>query len=160
MFRRTILFVVASLGVGICGLLYFNYKYPSWDETELQNENRVLMAQWKNLDDQVRQASTRLTTLENSDDNTYRTILDLSPLDSTERAAGVGGHENEAANVPYATIRNAYEKVSKLDARLGIEKQSFDDLLGELHTKEKKWASTPALTPIANKDLIRRPQLG
>ena len=155
LFRRIIFFVIASYCVGLGGLLYFNYKYPSWDETELQNENRVLMAQWKTLEDQVKKASDRLTVVEISDDNTYRTILDLNPLDSTERTAGVGGREREAANIFYPAIREGYEKIAKLDARLDIEKQSFDDLLGELHTKEKKWASTPAMTPIANKDLIR-----
>jgi murein DD-endopeptidase MepM/ murein hydrolase activator NlpD len=154
-FRRVLFFLVASYCIGLGGLLYFNYKYPSWDETELQNEKRILMAQWRNLDDQVRQASDRLAELEYSDDNTYRTILDLNPLDSTERAAGVGGREQEAANIFYPAIRGGYEKIAKLDARLDIEKQSFDKLLTELHTKEKKWASTPALTPIANKDLIR-----
>jgi murein DD-endopeptidase MepM/ murein hydrolase activator NlpD len=154
-FRRVIFFIVASWGIGLSGLLYFNYKYPSWDETELRNENKVLMAEWKTLDDQAKQISDRLTALETSDDNTYRTILDLSPLDSTERAAGVGGREKEAANIFYPTIRNGYEKLAKIDARLDIEKQSFDDLLAELATKEKKWASTPAMTPIANKDLIR-----
>jgi murein DD-endopeptidase MepM/ murein hydrolase activator NlpD len=153
--RRVLFFIIASYGVGLGALLYFNYKYPSWDETELRNENRVLMAQWKSLEDEVRETSDRLTALETADDDTYRTILDLSPLDSTERAAGVGGHEQEGANMFYPVIRDGYEKISKLDARLDIEKQSFDKLLAELHTKEKKWASTPALTPIANKDLIR-----
>jgi murein DD-endopeptidase MepM/ murein hydrolase activator NlpD len=154
-FRRVLFFLIASYCIGLAGLLYFNYKYPSWDETELQNEKGILMAQWKNLDDQVRQASNRLTSLENIDDNTYRTILDLNPLDSAERAAGVGGREREAADIFYPVIRSGYERIAKLDARLDIEKQSFDKLLADLHNKEKKWASTPALTPIANKDLIR-----
>jgi len=153
--RRVLFFVIAAYGVGLSALLYFNYKYPSWDETELRNENRVLMAQWKSLEDEVRETSDRLTALEIADDDTYRTILDLSPLDSTERAAGVGGRQQEGANIFYPVIREGYDKISKLDARLDIEKQSFDKLLTELHTKEKKWASTPALTPIANKDLIR-----
>lgn len=153
--RRVLFFVIAAYGVGLSALLYFNYKYPSWDETELQNENRILMAEWKSLEDNVRETSDRLTALETADDDTYRTILDLSPLDSTERAAGVGGREQEGANIFYPVIRSGYEKISKLDARLDVEKQSFDKLLTELHTKEKKWASTPALTPIANKDLIR-----
>lgn len=154
-FRRMLFFLITAYCIGLSGLLYFNYKYPSWDETELRNENRILMAQWKTLEDQLRQTSDRLANLEHSDDNTYRTILDMNPLDSTERAAGVGGHESEAANIFYPVIRSGYEKIEKLDARLDIEKQSFGDLLAELHTKEKKWASTPALTPIANKDLIR-----
>lgn len=154
-FRRVLFFLIAAYCAGLSGLLYFNYKYPSWDETELANENRILMAQWKTLEDQLRQTSDRLASLEYSDDNTYRTILDMNPLDSTERAAGVGGREREAANIFYPVIRGGYERLAKLDARLDIEKQSFDDLLAELHTKEKKWASTPALTPIANKDLIR-----
>ncbi len=155
LWRRMGWFLGASFFIGLAGLFYFNYKYPSWDETELQHENRVLMAQWKNLQDQLKQTSDRLTALEKTDDHTYRTILDLSPLDSVERAAGIGGSEKEGADVDYSTIREGYDRLSKLEARLAVEKQSYDELLGELKTKEKMWASTPALTPIANKDLIR-----
>ncbi|MEJ0032032.1 MAG: hypothetical protein WDO15_17385 [Bacteroidota bacterium] len=54
----------------------------------------------------------RLTALETSDDNTYRTILDLNPLDSTERAAGVVGREKEAANIFYPAIREATKRLA------------------------------------------------
>lgn len=155
LWRRVVLFLAASWMIGLAGLLYFNYKYPSWDETELQSENKVLMAQWKALEDQIDETADKLTALEHSDDHTYRTILDLNPLDSLVRAAGIGGHESPAANIIYPAIREGYDKAEKLDARLAVESQSFSELMAEMRTKEKKWASTPALTPIANKDLIR-----
>ncbi len=155
LWRRMGWFMAAAFFIGLAGLLYFNYKYPSWDETELLHENKVLMAQWKTLQDQLRVTSDRLTALEKTDDHTYRTILDLSPLDSAERAAGIGGSEKEAADIDYSTIREGYDRLNKLDARMAVAKQSYDELLAELRTKEKMWASTPALTPIANKDLIR-----
>jgi hypothetical protein len=141
--------------IAISGLVYVNNNYPSWDESELRHERDILLAEWNSLDQQLNVITTRLTDLEHQDDHTYRSILDLQPLDSSVRAAGVGGRQSDAASFDHTVIRNGYEKAEKLTARLEIEAQSFDELLKELSTRKKKWASMPAMTPISNKDLIR-----
>lgn len=141
--------------IAIAGLIYVNVNYPSWDESELRKEREVLLSEWNSLDQRLNTVTGRLSALEHQDDHTYRSILDLQPLDSSVRAAGVGGRESEAAAVTHPVIRNGYEKAEKLKARLDIEGQSFEELLKELSTRKKKWASMPAMTPISNKDLIR-----
>jgi murein DD-endopeptidase MepM/ murein hydrolase activator NlpD len=153
--RRVAMFVIASYALGLSGLLYYNSKYPHWDETILEDQRGAWITRWDALTKDLDFASQQLSGVEEVDDHTFRTILDLQPLDPSVRKAGVGGHESAAAGITYPRIRDAYDRMEKLDARLDVEQQSFDQLFTELRMKEKKWASTPALQPISNHDLIR-----
>jgi murein DD-endopeptidase MepM/ murein hydrolase activator NlpD len=153
--RRVVLFIIASYAMGLAGILYYNHNYPHWDETVLVDERDAWTAKWDALIKDLDYTSELLSTVETTDDHTFRTILDLQPLDPLVRRAGIGGHETAEAGISYPIIRDAYDRIEKLDARLGVEQQSFDELFTELRMKEKKWSSTPALQPISNKDLIR-----
>jgi murein DD-endopeptidase MepM/ murein hydrolase activator NlpD len=153
--RRVVLFLIASYAVGIAGLLYYNNHYPYWDETVLDAERATLRAQWDALARDVDHASGQLTSVEDTDDQTFRTILDMSPLDPSVRKAGIGGREAPVTEIAYASINDAYEKIDKLNARLDVEEQSFNEMFAELRMKERKWASTPAMQPISNKSLVR-----
>jgi murein DD-endopeptidase MepM/ murein hydrolase activator NlpD len=153
--RRVVLFLITSYAIGVAGLLYYNQQYPYWDETVLEQRRESWRAEWDALSHDLEYTSNQLTRLEDLDDQTFRTILDLHPLEPSVRKAGMGGREATAAGIVYPVIQTAYEKIEKLDARLGVEQQSFDELFTELRMKEKKWASTPALQPLSNKDLIR-----
>jgi murein DD-endopeptidase MepM/ murein hydrolase activator NlpD len=153
--RRTIIFIIASYAVALAGLLYVNHNYPYWDEAILENQRTQWNAKWDALIKELQITSRRLAKIEKTDDQTFRTILDLQPLDQSMREAGIGGHETASSGVTYPLIRDTYSTAEKIDARLDIEAQSYDELFAELKLKEKKWASTPALQPISNKDLIR-----
>lgn len=152
--RRSLTFLGVSFLIGLCCLLYFNYRYPHWDENQLQNENSSLRSAWQALSDQLNDTDKKLANLEHNDDNTYRAILDLSPLGSSVREGGVGGREKDAAYIPYPLIRNNYDHAEKIITRLEIEKQSFDQLFAELNIKEQMWASRPAIQPVSNDDLL------
>lgn len=151
--KKAMIYFIVSYLIGLGGLVYFNAQYPYWDESELKNENAALRTQWSVLNDELEETSEQLALLEQNDDNTFRAILDLNPLGTSVREAGVGGHQKEASHIPYLMITNAYDKTGKILARLDIEKQSFIELNKELFTKEEMWASRPAIQPINNEDL-------
>lgn len=153
--RRAVIFIIASYTLALAGLLYVNHNYPYWDEAILQEQKTMWTAKWDVLLEDLQVTSGRLSEIEKTDDQTFRTILDMQPLEPSMREAGVGGHESASAGVAYPLIRDTYSIAEKIDARLDIETQSYDQLFAELRLKEKKWASTPALQPISNKDLIR-----
>lgn len=152
--KRICLFLGFSFLIGLCGLIYFNSKYPLWDETQLSAENIALKTSWEILNEDLEKTSSQLTILEQNDDNTYRAILDLEPLPISMREAGVGGREKASATMAYPLIRLAFEKEEKIKNRLDIESQSMNQLKEELARKEKMWASRPAIQPVSNKDLI------
>jgi len=152
--RRLLIFMGISFAMGLAGLAYFNYKFPYIDETLQTAKNESLRADWKVLYKQLERTSTQLSTLEHNDDNNYRVILDLEPLDQAQREAGVGGREKESETIPYSLIRTAYQQSEKIKNRLEIEAQSLQQLMDELTKKEKMWASRPAIQPVSNKDLV------
>jgi murein DD-endopeptidase MepM/ murein hydrolase activator NlpD len=153
--RRVAFFLIASYMVGLAGLLFMNHNYPYWDEVVLREQKATWLAKWDVLTKDMDITSQQLAKIENNDDHTFRTILDLQPLDQSVRDAGVGGRESSTSSIPYPIISATYSFAEKIDARLGIEAQSYDLLFNELKTKERKWASTPAMQPIRNKDLVR-----
>jgi murein DD-endopeptidase MepM/ murein hydrolase activator NlpD len=104
---------------------------------------------------QLDRTSDQLSKLEQNDDHNYRVILDLEPLDITQREAGVGGREKESSFIGNYFIRTAYEQAEKIKNRLDIEAQSMKQLKEELERKERMWASRPAIQPIDNKQLTR-----
>ncbi len=153
--QKSIVFLTVALAIGFCGVIYFNSKYPLWDETQLKLANRVLKTEWDILNDHLRKVSGKLAMLEQNDDQNYRSILDLGPLPSSMREAGVGGREKAIAFIRYPLIKYSLEKAEKLKNRLDIESQSLDELENELKEKEKMWASRPAIQPISNETLIQ-----
>jgi murein DD-endopeptidase MepM/ murein hydrolase activator NlpD len=142
-----------SFMVGVVGLLIFNANYPSVDETMLLSRNDALYGEWNVLNKKLDKASIELSALEQTDDHNYRVILDLEPLGQSVREAGVGGREKENAGIKYVLIKNGYEKAGKIQNRLDIEIQSFEQLQKELAYKERMWASRPAIQPLSNEDL-------
>lgn len=146
-------FMGISFMIGVVGLLIFNANYPSVDETMLLSRNEALYGEWNALNKKLDKASVELSALEQTDDNNYRVILDLEPLGQSVREAGVGGREKENAGIKYALIKAGYEKAGKIQNRLEIEIQSFEQLQKELAYKERMWASRPAIQPLSNEDL-------
>ena len=95
--RKLLFFLGVSLAIGLIGLTYFNSRFPHLDETLQADENQKLKTEWQVLVMQLDRTSEQLSKLELNDDHNYRVILDLEPLDITQREAGVGGHEGGAA---------------------------------------------------------------
>lgn len=151
--RKVLRFLGISLLIGIAGLAYVNCKFPLLDETQEVNKNQKLKAEWQVLYKQLERTSNDLVVLETNDDHNYRVILDLDPLEQSQREAGVGGRERVSAGISLPLIKMAYLKADKIQNRLDIESQSFQQLMNEVLRKEKMWASRPAIQPVSNKDL-------
>jgi murein DD-endopeptidase MepM/ murein hydrolase activator NlpD len=151
--RKILAFLGISFVIGVIGLIYFNSKFPDLDETMLAAENHKLKTEWQVLLKQLDRTSEQLSKLEQNDDHNYRVILDLEPLDITQREAGVGGRAKESSLISNPLIKTAYEQSEKIKNRLDIETQSMKQLEEELERKEKMWASRPAIQPVSNKDL-------
>jgi murein DD-endopeptidase MepM/ murein hydrolase activator NlpD len=151
--NKILSFLGIAFLIGLAGLGYYNYKFPDLDETLQAEKNLLLKTEWQILFAQLDRTSQQLSKLEQNDDQNYRVILDLEPLDITQREAGVGGREKESSFILYPLIKTGYEQAGKIKNRLDIEAQSMKQLKEELERKEKMWASRPAIQPVSNKDL-------
>jgi murein DD-endopeptidase MepM/ murein hydrolase activator NlpD len=151
--RQIFRFIGISFLLGLGGLVYYNSQYPWLDEIQKQGQNVKLKTEWLAIHAQLKKTSQQLTDLENNDDHNFRVILDMDPLSSTQREAGVGGHEKASAAIGYSLIRTAIDFSEKIKNRLTVEVQSIKELKSTLKSKEKQWASRPAIQPINNKQL-------
>ena len=155
LFLRNILkFLGISFLLGLSGVIYYNSQYPLLDEVQKLNENQQLKTEWQAIHSQLNEASRQLYELESNDDDNLRVILDMDPLSSTQREAGVGGREKASAEVEYSIIRSAIDFSEKIKNRLTVEVQSIKELKSTLALKQKRWAARPAIQPINNKQLI------
>jgi murein DD-endopeptidase MepM/ murein hydrolase activator NlpD len=154
---RVLAFICACLMTALGGLVYYNMHYPSIDEVKLEKENQALKWQWEAYINKINTLSGQLTALEQTDDNHYRVLLDMSPLESSIRAAGSGGHE------PYVLeerdqireITTVYDLLYRVKNRLDVESQSLTALENEIGLKEKMTSTRPAMMPINNVQLTR-----
>jgi len=151
--KRIFRLLGVSFLLGLLGLAYYNSQYPLLDEIQKQGENVKLKTAWLTIHSQLKKTSQQLTDLENSDDHNFRVILDMDPVSSTQREAGVGGREKASAEITYPIIRNAIDFSEKIKNRLTVEAQSIHELKAALKSKERQWAARPAIQPINNKQL-------
>jgi murein DD-endopeptidase MepM/ murein hydrolase activator NlpD len=147
-------FLGISFLLGLGGVTYYNSQYPLLDEVQKVEENAKLKTEWQAIHAQLKKASQLLTELESNDDHNFRVILDMDPLSSTQREAGVGGREKASAEIAYPIIRSAIDFSEKIKNRLTVEVQSINELKSALASKQKQWAARPAIQPINNKQLI------
>ena len=152
--KRAFRFLGISFLLGAAGLAYYNTQYPWLDEVQKQRENEQLKLEWQAIHAELKRTSQQLTDLENNDDRNFRVILDMDPLSSSQREAGVGGHEKASAEITYPVIRAAIDFSEKIKNRLTVEVQSMNELKSTFELKQKQWAARPAIQPVNNKQLI------
>lgn len=157
LFKKVAQFFAFSFLTATGLFIWYINRYAPLEEQNLQLKNYELRVDWDALNKKIDLAYNHLNELINQDDNNYRVILDLQPLGTEVREAGVGGSEPlYLAEVKrYNLISDTYKRFEKLKHQLDVEKQSFDELAQTIETKRAKWASRPAIQPIDNKDLQR-----
>lgn len=152
-----IFFLTLAMAVGI-HLLFSKY-FESPKELFLRNEIREMEYYYANLKKQVDEMEKTLAALEHRDDNIYRVVLGAEPIDKSIRNAGVGGSERYSdildKNIHHKDIiLELHKRIDLLRRKIYIESKSQDEVVELAENKEKLFAATPAIQPIANKQLI------
>ncbi|MDH5398942.1 MAG: M23 family metallopeptidase [Cyclobacteriaceae bacterium] len=156
--------IAGFLGVSLMIALGITYAYHSYftpvKETRLLVENHDIKAQWDLLDHNITSLTDEIKQLEIRDDNIYRTILDVEPIASTVRQAGVGGSDpfqdiNTSDTRESEMVLNTYKVLDKLKKQMYIQTRSYDDLEKILDEKQRMWNSKPAIYPLNYKDIRR-----
>lgn len=143
------------------GLIYvYNTNFTSVKEIQLTEENEILHSKWSVINEQLAYLNHDLQRLQIKDDSIYRTILDISPLPSTTRDAGIGGTDRyedllRSNLVEERLIISTYQLMDKLKKKSYIQTLSYDEIENIEREKEIMWASRPAIQPINNQELKR-----
>jgi murein DD-endopeptidase MepM/ murein hydrolase activator NlpD len=106
----------------------------------------------------VKEVEAQLRQLEVRDNEVYRTIFEATPIPDSARQKQLE-MENEIRLVSSMDDNelaySIFNTLNVISARIQSQEKSYKEIEGMLRNKEKLLASTPAIQPVANKDLKR-----
>jgi murein DD-endopeptidase MepM/ murein hydrolase activator NlpD len=159
--QKFITFVYRIVIGGLLGglffaIYYFSIKTPSL--VSLIEENSKLISEYRVLSRKVDDALLVLSDIEQRDDNLYRVLLEADPIPELSRQTGYSGTNRyaELLNMPNSElIVNTAHKADLLEKKLYMQTRSFDEVVEFSREQEQRIESSPAIQPVANKDLKR-----
>lgn len=110
------------------------------------------------LEQQLGRTNEILQTIENNDDNIYRTYFEVDPLSPTLRNAGFGGKvskENFRSSRYQDRLQSLSKSLDVITKKLVVQSRSFDEIIEMSRSKEKRMAARPVIQPISINELTR-----
>lgn len=129
-------------------------------EYRLIRENEKLLSHYKNLTEKLDQIQQTLVDIQAQDDDLYRTIFNVDPIQKSIRQSGIGGTNPSVGLENYDNsdlMTSATQKINQLQAQMLVQQQSFDELLGLAHQRQNRVSCIPAIQPIPNNNLNHAP---
>lgn len=153
-------FIVLVLVAGISLVIIFDTYFESPKAARLKKENEELTFYYDMLSKDMERANEMLQSLQERDNNVYRTIFEAEPIPLSVRNAGVGGVDRyndllENGLEREEVILNTFQRIDQLKRQLYIQTKSYDDLLKMAENKSEILATIPAIQPVSNKELRR-----
>jgi murein DD-endopeptidase MepM/ murein hydrolase activator NlpD len=139
-------------------MLALAYRFiQSPSEKRTRQEMQHLTEQYDILRENIRSIDESVTSLEERDNNIYRTIFEAAPLPDSVREGR--SYSKELKQYAYTSneelIRRMQDEVKALAHRIEVQRRSYDTLDRLVKAKEEMLASIPAIQPISNKELSR-----
>ncbi|MBN2662288.1 MAG: M23 family metallopeptidase [Bacteroidales bacterium] len=150
------LFITLIFGSILGYTLFNNVQTP--ELKDLQGHNAQLMSNFQILSHQINNQNTRLTVLEDQDDNTYRSVIGLKPIPKATRMLGYGGNANNLSLSLFSNsqiINELSTKSVSINNRIKLEAESYNIILNMVKDRDKMLSSIPSICPLTKKDLKR-----
>lgn len=147
-----LLCVIVALITYVC-IYYFSIT-PS--ERRLREENLEIKQKYELLNRRVDNSMKVMEQIKNRDDNFYRVMLQMQPLNDLHRFAGVNNETryrelsrmNDDGLVKFVT-----QQVDLLEQSLYAQSLSFDEIKREALSQKGKLSHVPAIMPFSNKNI-------
>lgn len=129
--------------------------YPTADEARLEAQNKYQRMIFTDILESLNQQEKALSYLESADEQHYRIVLNLEPIDKEIRRLGVGGNTstNSFSGKVIPEINEAYNHFRHLKSRLGLEQQSYQEIIQKAEETAIMLQSRPAMQPIEERKL-------
>ena len=153
-----LLFLAASGLFGfLCFVALLNTPYFETPKDRLQaREIENLQLRYDLLNRRMEQADEALTSIEERDDNLYRTYFNTSAIPDEQRRAGFGGVNRYKELEGYDNselVINTTKRLDGITKQLAVQSRSLDEIAALAKDKEKLLAAIPAIQPVKNEDL-------
>lgn len=127
-------------------------------EKILEQQNRSLRDNYKDLSDTLESVQNQMKELEKRDNDVYRAIFEATPIPDSVRAKELE-KKTEIAKIErlkdYQLVSSIANTLDSLKSRIAAQKKSYDEVDELVKNKEELLAHTPAIQPVSNKDLNR-----
>ncbi len=146
-----------SLILGVFFTILFFSVFESPSEKRLQQQIENYQIKYKILNTRIDAVMDAMSKVEDLDDNTYRVIYELPPLDDDMRTAGVGGSDLYKDFFASENTTIAGISLSNIDfilRKMQVQFSSFEEVEKAARDKEKMLASIPTIMPVS-KEKIR-----
>jgi murein DD-endopeptidase MepM/ murein hydrolase activator NlpD len=155
---RIVLILTLTALISATGVWYgIRSFYPTADEQRLQVENHKQRSVFNGILAELDKQEKHLSFLEAVDEQHYRIVLNLEPMATEIRRLGIGGNSYAAdfAGEIIPEIKKAYQNLRVFKSRLGLEQQSFKEIISKAEETETMLQSRPAMQPIEERMLTR-----
>ncbi len=151
-------YIFTSTIISIIFILTMMFVIESPEEKKLKREIQFLELQYESISQKISNAQLVLDDIQQRDDNIYRMIFEVEPIDESIRKAGFGGvnryEEYNGYNNSELVIETK-KKIDKLNKQLFIQSKSFDEVIELANNKATMLSCIPAIQPISNENLRR-----
>jgi murein DD-endopeptidase MepM/ murein hydrolase activator NlpD len=154
------LFLLASALFGfLCFVLLMNTPFFETPKDKIQSrEIDNMKLRYSILNNKVADLEEVLATIEDRDNNLYRTFFNAAPINDDIRKAGIIGKnrykELEGFNNSDLVI-NTSKRVDVITKQLVVQSKSLDQILKLAKAKDKILSAIPAIQPVKNEELRR-----
>lgn len=131
---------------------------PSPEARLARLEYRQMKENYEGLVSQVKTLQQQMSSLENRDNQVYRSIFEANPLPDSARAKLIEQNQEveKVAAMSEDKLGNELSKtLNNLSARINYQFASYSDIEKLIKNQGEKLASIPAIQPVSNRDLDR-----
>lgn len=144
-------YTAAVAVVAVILVLLHNKFFPTSKETALQYEIDQMELQYEQLANEMDNYSKIMDNYRQRENNVYRMVFEMEPLDEYVWESGVGGsdkHEKFKNFRSKEIMTEAAAKVDKLGRQLAMQSKSLDEIRDMATGKEEMLNSIPSIRPI------------
>lgn len=148
---KVVVFIALSVlvGIGIYFGIFLVYGTPT--EQSLREENSELKTQYNILNRRLDNSLLIMEDIRNRDDNFYRVMLQMEPMSSSQRFAGLDNdkrYKNLERLSDGGLVELLTQRLDLFDRELYAQSVSFDQLRAEAGKQKDKIAHIPSVLPI------------
>ncbi|KGO94267.1 M23 family metallopeptidase [Flavobacterium subsaxonicum] len=153
-----VLFLVAAALFGfLCFVVLLNTPFFETPKDRLQaREIEYMKLQYEVLNRKSALMEEALSSVEDRDNNVYRTYFNSVPITDEQRKAGFGGVNRYKGLDNYDNselVKNTTRRLDVLSKELVIQSKSLDEIAKLAKDKAKLLTAIPAIQPVKNEDL-------
>lgn len=144
--------------IGFLSIALFSRYFPADTDSESNANFEAYEVQVAILNKKAEKLASKIQELEEKDDNVYREIFGVEPLDKSIKSAGTGGVDKYKSLNSLRKgdkLTDLHKKIDNLSSKSNIQEKSYEELIKLAKNKAKMLASIPAIQPVSNKELRR-----